>query len=234
MIGKVDGRTFLEPGAGLRSPAAPSAGGGDFHALLQQRLAEPRPLERMAVEFLRHALDLVLSGGKSEGYDPFLSPFLLPPVPVANPQKSSPASTVSTPETGFEMSESLPINRDFDQEIETAGLKYNVDPALIKAVIQVESGGNPAAVSRAGARGLMQLMPATAAEMGVADPFDPAQNIMGGTRYLRRLLDRYRGDTKLALAAYNWGMGNVENRLEAMPKETRNFIAKVEGRYSKS
>ena len=77
----------------------------------------------------------------------------------------------------------------------------------------------------------MQLMPKTAADLGVYDSFDPAQNIMGGTRYLRQLLDRYRGDRKLALAAYNWGMGNVENRLQSMPKETRNYIAKVENYY---
>jgi soluble lytic murein transglycosylase-like protein len=79
----------------------------------------------------------------------------------------------------------------------------------------------------------MQLMPTTAAELGVRDSFDPAQNIMGGTRYLRRLLDRYQGDRKLALAAYNWGMGNVENRLESMPRETRNYILKVESLYQK-
>jgi soluble lytic murein transglycosylase-like protein len=74
----------------------------------------------------------------------------------------------------------------------------------------------------------MQLMPETAAELGVTNPFDPTQNIMGGTSYLRRLLDRYRGDAKLALAAYNWGMGNLEKHPEAMPRETKNFIATVE------
>ena len=75
---------------------------------------------------------------------------------------------------------------------------------------------------------MMQLMPETAVELGVTNPFDPTQNIMGGTSYLRRLLDRYRGDVKLALAAYNWGMGNLEKRPEAMPRETKNFIAAVE------
>jgi soluble lytic murein transglycosylase-like protein len=74
----------------------------------------------------------------------------------------------------------------------------------------------------------MQLMPETAAELGVTNPFDPTQNIMGGTSYLRRLLDRYRGDVKLALAAYNWGMGNLEKHPEVMPRETKNFIASVE------
>jgi soluble lytic murein transglycosylase-like protein len=79
----------------------------------------------------------------------------------------------------------------------------------------------------------MQLMPKTAVDLGVRDPFDPAQNILGGTYYLRRLLDRYQGDRKLALAAYNWGMGNVENRLESIPRETRNYILKVENLYHK-
>jgi soluble lytic murein transglycosylase-like protein len=122
----------------------------------------------------------------------------------------------------------LPIDQDFELIIQEAGQRYRIDPALIRAIIQAESGGNPLAVSRAGARGLMQLMPETAAELGVTNPFDPTQNIMGGTSYLRRLLDRYRGDVKLALAAYNWGMGNLEKRPEAMPRETKNFIAAVE------
>jgi soluble lytic murein transglycosylase-like protein len=129
------------------------------------------------------------------------------------------------------VSENLREKRDFDPIIEQAGQKYGVEPSLIKAVIQAESSGNPKAVSPAGAQGLMQLMPKTAAELGVYDPFNPAQNIMGGTRYLRQLLDRYQGDRKLALAAYNWGMGNVENHLKSMPRETCNYIVKVENYY---
>ncbi len=95
----------------------------------------------------------------------------------------------------------------------------------------MESNGNPKAVSPAGAQGLMQLMPRTAAELGVIDPFDPAQNIRAGTRYLSRLLDRYQGNQKLALAAYNWGMGNLEKNPSGLPKETRNYIVRVEKQY---
>ena len=73
----------------------------------------------------------------------------------------------------------------------------------------------------------MQLMPGTAQELGVEDPFDPRQNIMGGTRYLKQLLGRYDGDRDLALAAYNWGMGNLERHPEQMPDETVNYINKV-------
>jgi len=112
--------------------------------------------------------------------------------------------------------------------ISESARKYHLDPALIKAIIAVESRGNPKAVSPAGAQGLMQLMPDTAAELGVTDPFDPAQNIMAGSRYMRQLLDRYQGNIRLALAAYNWGMGNLESRPDALPKETCNYIIRVE------
>jgi soluble lytic murein transglycosylase-like protein len=94
-------------------------------------------------------------------------------------------------------------------------------------VIQAESSFNHQAVSPAGAQGLMQLMPATAKELGVDNPFDPEQNVMGGTRYLKSLLDRYEGDLDKALAAYNWGMGNLERNPDALPAETRNYQSKV-------
>ncbi|MDX8402908.1 MAG: lytic transglycosylase domain-containing protein [Mariprofundaceae bacterium] len=109
-----------------------------------------------------------------------------------------------------------------------------LDPKLIEAVIQTESDFNPQVVSHAGAQGLMQLMPGTAADLGVTDPFNPEENIQAGSRYLKQLMDRYDGDEKLALAAYNWGMGNLERHPERMPEETVNYVAKITGLMNKT
>jgi soluble lytic murein transglycosylase-like protein len=121
--------------------------------------------------------------------------------------------------------------QDIDTRIQEAAVRHGVDADLIRAVIEVESGFDPRAVSPAGARGLMQLMPTTAADLGVQNPFDPGQNIDGGTRYLKQLLGRYGGNRRLALAAYNWGMGNLEKRPEALPRETQRYLVKVEQSY---
>ncbi len=118
---------------------------------------------------------------------------------------------------------------DIHDIVQKASRAFEVDSDLILRVIEAESGFNPDAVSPKGAMGLMQLMPETAKELGVADPMDPSENIMGGTRYLKKLLDRYEGSVPLALAAYNWGMGNLDRHRERMPLETRNYIARITG-----
>lgn len=116
----------------------------------------------------------------------------------------------------------------FDDIIEEQAGAQGVPTDLVRAVIQLESGFNPAAVSAKGALGLMQLMPATARELGVDNPFHPAQNIRGGVTYLRRLLDLYNDDVPLALAAYNAGPGAVARYGNVPPyRETREYVRRI-------
>ena len=122
---------------------------------------------------------------------------------------------------------------DYSDIINAMATKYGVPANLIKAVIMAESSGDPNAKSGVGAQGLMQLMPATAKGLGVKDSFDPAQNIEGGAKYLGMLLKRYDGDSSKTLAAYNWGMGNVERKgMDSLPTETQKYVPKVQ-RYWK-
>ncbi|HZG84668.1 lytic transglycosylase domain-containing protein [Paenibacillus sp.] len=132
----------------------------------------------------------------------------------------------SKPDTGVE------------EMIREASAAYGVDPSLVRAVVRVESGYDPNAVSPAGAKGLMQLMDATARSLGVTDSFDPVQNVNGGTRYLSYLLTKYNGSEAVALAAYNAGPGRIDRlgiktdadlsmAMERLPKETQAYIRKV-------
>lgn len=123
----------------------------------------------------------------------------------------------------------------YDPFIEAAARATTLEPALLRAVILAESGFNERALSKRGAQGLMQLMPSTARRYGVEDPFDPAQNIAGGARYLRDLADRYDGDLQLVLAAYNAGEGAVEKHGRRIPpyRETRRYVPRVLRAYQK-
>ena len=121
---------------------------------------------------------------------------------------------------------------DIDSAIEQAAARHNVDPNLVRAVVKVESNFNPNAVSRKGAMGLMQLMPSTARQLRVKNPFDPEQNVDAGVRHLKQLLDSYGGDVKLTLAAYNAGAGAVA-RSSGVPRyaETQNYVRRITNLY---
>jgi soluble lytic murein transglycosylase-like protein len=122
--------------------------------------------------------------------------------------------------------------QDVDSAIDQAASRHNVDPNLVRAVIKVESNFNPNAVSRKGAMGLMQLMPQTARQLRVANPFDPQQNVDAGVRHLKQLMENYGGDVKLTLAAYNAGQGAVA-RSAGVPHfaETRNYVKRITQLY---
>lgn len=137
----------------------------------------------------------------------------------------SPSSQNSLARSGF-------TQREIDTAIDQAASRHNVDPNLVRALVKVESNFNPNAVSRKGAMGLMQLMPQTARQLNLKNPFDPQQNIDAGVRHLKQLLDNYNGDVRLSLAAYNAGSGAV-SRHRGIPRysETQNYVRRITNLY---
>ncbi|GAA0708820.1 transglycosylase SLT domain-containing protein [Paraclostridium ghonii] len=126
------------------------------------------------------------------------------------------------------------LNAQIEDAIATSAKKYGVDEKLIRAIIKVESDFNPKCASKAGAKGLMQLMPENCRDLGVTDPFDIYQNIDGGTRHIKEYLDKYNGNKEMALMAYNGGPTRMRKRgvnspqdIYLMPKETQNYVPKV-------
>jgi soluble lytic murein transglycosylase-like protein len=155
-------------------------------------------------------------------------------VPSANIQAArSAAAEVSTSQQVSSFVRGKPFTpQEIDAAIEEAASRHNVDPSLVRAVIKVESNFNPNAVSRTGAMGLMQLMPQTARQLNVVNPFDPQQNVDAGVRHLKKLMESYGGDVKLTLAAYNAGAGAVA-RSAGVPhfRETRNYVKRITQLY---
>lgn len=159
-------------------------------------------------------------------------------ISYTNVRSSAQCKPISFKKDIVTLSSSLSASSDkrgtkkYDSEIKSIARRYGVDPSLIKAIIHVESGFNHRAVSRMGAKGLMQLMPGTARDLKVYNPFNAKQNIDGGTRYFRQIMDDFNGDVKLALAAYNAGPDLVSKlqRIPAIP-ETRNYVRKVMSMY---
>ncbi|MCZ8518739.1 MULTISPECIES: lytic transglycosylase domain-containing protein [Paenibacillus] len=194
---------------------AASGDDGDFSELLSQLVA----MQENA------------SGAAADKPAPSIKPALLTPAGVASAHAATGAGEASTASKATKPT-------SFDSLIEEAGSKYGVDTSLIKGVIQAESSFNPNAQSGAGAKGLMQLMDATGQGLGVRDPFDPEQNIQGGTKYLANLLEQYDGNTGMALAAYNGGPARLKRlgiqndqqlmeKIHLFPKETQGYVNKV-------
>ena len=145
----------------------------------------------------------------------------------------SAAAEVSTTEQVSSYVRGKPFTQqEIDAAIELAASRHNVDPSLVRAVIKVESNFNPNAVSRKGAMGLMQLMPQTARQLNVVNPFDPQQNVDAGVRHLKKLMESYGGDVRLSLAAYNAGAGAV-SRSAGIPHfgETRTYVRRITQLY---
>jgi transglycosylase-like protein with SLT domain len=170
-------------------------------------------------QLLGHALITSLTIG---GPVPTNTAKLRPPPPLSRsaPKETSPIQ--------LPYIVAMSPRRPYDALIIEAAETYGLDPRLIRAVVEVESAFNPVAVSRAGGKGLMQLRPILVRELRVHDPFDPRQNIMGGTRYLRRLLDMHEGDIRLALASYNAGPRNVARYGGVPPfQETQEYVKRI-------
>jgi soluble lytic murein transglycosylase-like protein len=137
-------------------------------------------------------------------------------------------SATPTVQVAINSFDAVEARHAYDDIVDDAARTYDLDPHMIKAVMQTESAFDATAVSPVGAVGLMQLMPGVAAELGVTDALDPRQNIMAGAKYLRQLLDSHKGNVSLALASYNAGPGNVA-KYRAIPpfKETRDYVKRV-------
>src|SRR6266849_2478499 len=169
------------------------------------------------------------------GYEKDLSLPLPLPAPLPKPADSHasitiPAQTESAKSPSAKFAPALPLN----QVVNTASATYHLDPDLVNSVIHAESGFNSRAVSPKGARGLMQLMPGTANQLGVNNAFDPEANVTGGSRYLRELLERYNFDLVKALAAYNAGPQRVEQYQGVPPfRETRDYVARIVHDYNR-
>ena len=202
---------------------------------MADRRSSTHPNAGRELDFGRHYLAERRGGARDEGNRrrrhrrrPRLRTILFAAACLVTPGQLLKLPLVSGVATSIGSVTTLPPDQAYDHLIAEAAALYDLKPALIKAVIRTESSFDPLVVSPMGAQGLMQLMPSLAAEMGVTNAFDPRENIMGGAKYLRQLLDATRGSIPLALASYNAGPATVA-RYKGIPpfKETRNYVKKI-------
>jgi len=221
-INRIGFTSLPSPIQGL-TPAAP-AGAGAFSDILRAVAAgNPSPEDiKTFASYLQMRMNTSLM--RAIGGVDYVSPLtLFGRMPRPEPATAATAEEATVTPAKPVTAASTPAS----DIVERAASAYKVDPSLISAVIKAESGGNTRATSPKGAMGLMQLMPGTARDLGVTDPYDPGQNVMAGTKYLKMLLDRYNGNRDLALAAYNWGPGNLEKSHRSMPRETVEYVARI-------
>ena len=202
----------------------------------QAGLSASPALSRDRLKFLVRVVqakmnEALLKGAVTPGEEEALEGFPLRRIDLLVPglqvEKGMPAPPPAAQEKAFHR----PSRHDFEPLIKGASERYGVDPDLVRAVIRAESDFDPGCTSKKGAMGLMQLMPGTARDLSVKNPYNPVENVMAGTRYLKGLIGRYDGHLPTALAAYNWGMGNVERHPGGLPQETRAYIARVTRYY---
>lgn len=196
----------------------------------------PMPVDEQFRQLLRQKIMLAMSLNEQMNNvmpSPFYESYL-PSFHQVSASFTSPSyqQSIAAYEKAQNRTSVTPGATSYDSIIRQASEKYQVDEKLIHAIIKIESNYNPQVTSHAGAAGLMQLMPATAREVGVTDRYDIVQNIFGGTHYFSKMLRRHHGDIKLALAAYNAGPGNVKKYGGIPPfKETQNYVQKVMNYY---
>lgn len=191
--------------------------GGPERRHADRRTRERGTADRRRIANRRRVRTAVLAAAVSSAPLPKPAVAIVPPAKVVKPTVDVQTEFVA-----------IPASEAYDDIINEAAEQYDLDANLIHAVMQAESAFHPYAVSRAGAEGLMQLMPDLSGEMGVGNAFDPRENIMGGARYLKRLLTYHNGDLDLALASYNAGPGNVERYGGVPPfRETRNYVKTI-------
>jgi soluble lytic murein transglycosylase-like protein len=216
-INRIDRASFLSPFQGPTSTGV--AGSGAFSDIMRAMAAGNPSREEIKTFAAYLQMRMNDSLMRAMGGGQYISPLALFGRAPALPQTEAMVTSPST--------EQVAPSGSIPDIVERAASTHNVDPALISAVIKAESNGSARATSPKGAMGLMQLMPATARDLGVTDPYDPEQNVMAGTKYLKMLLKRYDGNRDLAVAAYNWGLGNLEKSHRSMPRETVEYVARI-------